>query len=450
MPHPPIVVAEVGGRRTDEAGRTVASMREAARRIVAHAPASVVLISPHSPRRHGAFGLWKAPRVRGSFAPFGAPAATISLPGHPDLASRIAHRATERQINTWFIPETEELDHGAMVPLWFLVEAGWRGPTVVAGLTWPEGPGSRPFGEAIRAAIGESAEPVAVVASGDMSHRLKLGAPAGYHPDAAAFDDALIDILRSGDYARIERLDGRLRSDAAEDVVEPTRVVLECVHHSNTGHQVLSYEGPFGVGYGVAILFDEAQPRFQPEAGKSGVEHDWGPGLPDVARKSVTSWFSNRDAGPGETASAACLATRGVFVTLRDGRGDLRGCVGTILPRFAHVIEETWRNAREAAFRDPRFPPLVSHELRRIRFEVSVLGAPEPVESPDHLDPARFGVVVTSDDGRRGVLLPDIVGITTPEIQLKFARQKARIRPHELITIERFVVERFVESTHPE
>ena len=445
MPHPPIVVPAVGGRRTDAVARTVESMREAARRVVAHAPSSVLLISPHSPRRRGSFGLWDASHLRGSFAPFGAPAALVTLPGDPAFASQIARHAAHRGVSVWFQPESEELDHGATVPLWFLIEAGWRGPTLVAGLTWPEGKDSAPFGNAIAAAIEESGQPVAIVASGDMSHRLKPGAPAGYHPNAAAFDDEFIAVLRSGDYGRLAGLDPALRDAAAEDVVESTRVALESAGSSNVGHRVLSYEGPFGVGYGVAVLFEEAPGASQSAAPSGSVENEWGTELPHVARRSVTSWFSNRDAEPAETGGESCRTTRGIFVTLRDRRGDLRGCVGTVWPRFADIIEETWRNAREAAFCDPRFPPVGVEELPVLRFEVSVLGTPETVASPAQLDPGRFGVVVTSNDGRRGVLLPDLVGITTAESQLRFARQKARIKSHESITIQRFLVDRFVE-----
>lgn len=128
----------------------------------------------------------------------------------------------------------------------------------------------------------------------------------------------------------------------------------------------------------------------------------------------------------------------GAFVTLKqDGR--LRGCIGTILPTQPNLGEEIIRNAIEAATRDPRFPPVSPEELDLLSYSVDVLQEPEPVSGTDELDPRRYGVIVSSGP-RRGVLLPDLEGIDTPEQQVSIAMQKAGILPGEPITIQRFEV----------
>ncbi len=134
-----------------------------------------------------------------------------------------------------------------------------------------------------------------------------------------------------------------------------------------------------------------------------------------------------------------------VFVTLRDARGALRGCVGALRPHCRRLVDETWRLAREAAFSDSRFRPVTTDEALQIRFEVSVLGPLEAVASPSSLDPEVFGVVVSTADGRRGVLLPAIEGVDSVACQLRLARQKGGISPVEPARIQCFRVERFLD-----
>jgi AMMECR1 domain-containing protein len=99
--------------------------------------------------------------------------------------------------------------------------------------------------------------------------------------------------------------------------------------------------------------------------------------------------------------------------------------------------------ACEAAFHDPRFPPVESPELARLQFEVSVLHPLEEVPDPAMLDPHRYGIVVSTADGRRGALLPAIEGIETVPHQLALARRKGAIGAHETVRIQRFEVDRF-------
>ncbi len=132
----------------------------------------------------------------------------------------------------------------------------------------------------------------------------------------------------------------------------------------------------------------------------------------------------------------------GVFVSIKK-KGRLRGCIGTFQPVFENIAMETVRNAVAASTKDPRFPPVTEDELPDLVFSVDVLTSPEPVSSPDELDPGRFGVIV-SCGFRRGLLLPDLDGVDTVEEQLSIAMQKAGIEPEdEGISLERFEVKRY-------
>ena len=90
MPHAPVLVPAVGGKRGNRAAASVSAMAEAARRVIKAGPDTIVLISPHTPRRRGAFAIWAGQRVSGSLAQFGAPAAAVDLPADEILSGLIA------------------------------------------------------------------------------------------------------------------------------------------------------------------------------------------------------------------------------------------------------------------------------------------------------------------------------------------------------------------------
>jgi AMMECR1 domain-containing protein len=212
-----------------------------------------------------------------------------------------------------------------------------------------------------------------------------------------------------------------------------------------TGLRILSYECPFGVGYLEAILHDSAD--------------DLRSLLP-IARESIAARLAERGYDPPATTTKEA-APWGVFVTLHDpahavagdshdaGDPTLRGCMGHVdLDAHACLGKEVAECAALAAFADPRFPKLNEDELHRITLEVSVLGAPAEVGALSELDPRRFGVVVRSGK-RRGLLLPGIPGINTPEDQVMVALRKGEIRPTDPWTVERFPVRKVSEATPP-
>ena len=131
------------------------------------------------------------------------------------------------------------------------------------------------------------------------------------------------------------------------------------------------------------------------------------------------------------------------FVSLHKA-GELRGCIGTLAPTRACLADEIIDNAISAATRDPRFSPVRPDELALLHCGVDVLSQPEPIDGPEQLDVARFGVIV-ANGWRRGVLLPALEGVDTVEQQLAIARQKAGIGAREPVELQRFEVVRHEE-----
>src|SRR4029077_5789897 len=95
---------------------------------------------------------------------------------------------------------------------------------------------------------------------------------------------------------------------------------------------------------------------------------------------------------------------RGAFSTLYS-HGELRGCVGYVLP-VSPVYRAVADTARAAAFEDTRFQPVTLPEARELEIELSILSSPQPI-SADSVEIGRHGLLV-SMGGRRGLLLPQV------------------------------------------
>jgi len=168
-------------------------------------------------------------------------------------------------------------------------------------------------------------------------------------------------------------------------------------------------------------------------------------GPADYARACVESCVLGRPlplppAAPFFTRRAAC------FVSLKK-HGELRGCIGTLEPGEPDLGAEIARNARSAAFHDPRFHRVHADELAALACSVDVLSPSETCALAD-LDPAAYGVIVLAGF-RRGVLLPDLQGVDTAEQQVDIALRKAGIGRGEAYTLERFTVTRYREGEPP-
>ncbi len=127
--------------------------------------------------------------------------------------------------------------------------------------------------------------------------------------------------------------------------------------------------------------------------------------LLSMARDAIQAKLSGRDYAPPQSLSPALTEPRGVFVTLKTG-GELRGCIGTVLPR-APLHLSVAAMAQAAAFEDPRFPPLTPREFESATLEISVLSLPVPLADPDQVEVGRHGLIL--EKGRRlGLLLPQV------------------------------------------
>lgn len=416
--HPPILLPEVGESMSSQVAATVAAIRRLDATLASQPADLVILCSPHSPAAAVALPMRAGSSAQGDLSRFRAPQVRISLDLDVTASRRLFEAAVAADFPmTW--AEEEPLDHGVVVPLHYLERTRAGKPFVLLGLAgWGLG-GFVRFGRWLHDHLQNRS--AILIASGDLSHRLIPGAPAGYRPEGEVFDHLVMDALATNHWEAIEGLDPVFVDEAGECGLRPLAIMLGAAHGAGMPSAVLNYEGPFGVGYPVV--------QFGPSAP--------GQSASVLAREAIRLYLSTGDVlEPPEPIAPDLAHPSGVFVTLKR-EGDLRGCVGTIRATQATAAHEVVRSAIGAATRDPRFNPVSVAELADLEIHVQLLDPPEPVDGPDDLDPLRYGLIVRSGD-RQGLLLPGLDGLRTPEEQIGAACQKAGISPYAPLELFRF------------
>ena len=455
-PHPPLLIPEIGGERIQDVAATVAGIEYMAKELVDSYPETVVFITPHGNVFSDAISALSEPGLEGDFSNFGNHNKRTSCQNDSELLQEISQRASSANINFILLDKdtalynqlNPRLDHGIMLPLYYLQKAGLSDVKVVAiSVAYISLLELFNFGTLIRDAAEALGRRVAIMASGDMSHRLKDEGPYDYHPDGQRFDAEVKKLLAAGDVQSFLDMPEQLRENAGECGYRSLVMMFGALDGRKITSRVFSYEGPFGVGYLTAgfIPGEECKSMFpalqQKQRDEIRVSRE-NESIPvRWARMILENYTRNGTMPPLPPDMKEMRGQRaGAFVSLKKN-GQLRGCIGTTAPVYGDLAQEIAHNAISAGSRDPRFAPVEAAELDDIIYSVDVLGAAEPCSRED-LEPKKYGVIV-SKGGRRGLLLPDLEGVDTAEEQLYIALNKAGISPSEDYKIERFEVIRY-------
>ncbi|MGC9372068.1 MAG: AmmeMemoRadiSam system protein A [Thermovirgaceae bacterium] len=452
VPHAPIIVPEVGGARSSDCQSSVRAMEEVGLVTRPFIPSFLLVLDPHAPFAGGCTVL-SARNYSGSLADFGVRSVSVEADGAGTEGERLV-RELGRSFPLEFVERgTFTLDYGAVVPLSFLRKA-WGGiPRML--LMNPIGLGYEEAWNFGRALAGyESENNWALVASGDLSHRLSPGAPGGFHPDGQKHDEALCEAMEKGTPEPVFELGEAVISRAGECGLRSALTFIGLA--GGKGIRLLSYEAPFGVGYGVALWKSPEEGKQEPSRNETVNEQNepapdqTGDSCTTLARRVLEQYLETgvKPEAEGllnETGKGLLREKKACFVSLKKPDGTLRGCIGTIEPVRDSLAQEIAENACAAATRDPRFPPVTREELEEIIFSVDVLSTPEPISSTGKLDPSKYGVIVTKGP-LRGLLLPDLPGVGTVEEQLGIAMRKAGITKADHVQISRFTVDRHSEK----
>ncbi len=453
VPHPPLIVPEIGQGREDEVRETIRSYETVAGEIADLRPETIIITSPHSVMYSDYFHISPGYAAKGSFSDFGAPQVTFEVDYDVSLRERICQLAEEEDFPAGTMGERSPgLDHGTMVPLWFIRQKLDNFKIIRIGLSGFSLADHYHLGELIQEAVEASGRRVVFVASGDLSHKLQKYGPYGFAPEGPEYDRRIMDVAGRGAFGEMLEFDENFCDKASECGHRSFVIMAGALDGRTVTAKAYSHQDVTGVGYGICSFYPgekDGERHFRElyleEQEKKAAERN---GNSDayvkLARRSLESYILRRETihTPEGLPPEMYSRRAGAFVSIHK-EGRLRGCIGTILPTEDSLAEEIIQNAISASTRDPRFDPIRPDELSLLEINVDVLGAPEDIDSPDELDVKRYGVIV-SCGGRRGLLLPDLEGVDTVEEQISIARKKGGIRPDEKIKLQRFEVVRHI------
>lgn len=449
VPHPPMIVPAVGRGSEAQVEETTRAYERVADEIAALCPETIVITSPHSIMYADYFHLSPGSSASGSFAAFRAPSVSFDEPYDEELVSEICRLADEEEFPAGTLGERDaSLDHGTMVPLWFIRNKYKKGKIVRIGLSGLPLIDHYRLGQLIKKAAENTGRRVVMVASGDLSHKLQEYGPYGYVPEGPEYDERIMDVMGRAAFGELFSFDESFCDRAAECGHRSFVIMAGAFDGTAVTAERLSHQDVTGVGYGICTFYPEGPDdsrRFldarlaEAEAAVNERRKNADPYV-SLAYAAVDAYVARRekirvpDGLPDEMVSGRA----GTFVSIHE-HGSLRGCIGTISPTRSSIAEEIIGNAISASTRDPRFPAITADELPWLEISVDVLGEAEDIDSKDMLDVKRYGVIVTSGH-KRGLLLPDLDGVDTVDQQIDIAKQKAGIGRLEKYKLQRFEV----------
>lgn len=248
-PHPPLIVPQVGGSQLALLKKTVQAMESLADELKKHKPETIVVISPHGPMRYDKFTVNLEENLKGSFSNYGGDSEDYAFGNDINVAKQLFTFLKEKQLPVEVIREAM-LDHGTLVPLHYLISKLEQMPQVIpltfTSLDWST---HGRFGKTIGSVLNRQEHNIALIASGDLSHRLTEDAPAGFSPYGMKFDHALIDLLKKNEVDKIQNLNPEFCDEAGECGFRSIIVTLGALTDLKYSFKQYSYEGPLGVGY---------------------------------------------------------------------------------------------------------------------------------------------------------------------------------------------------------
>ena len=451
VPHPPMIVPEVGRGSEKQIEKTIKAYERVADEIASLKPETIIISSPHSVMYADYFHISPGARAVGSFADFGAPQVKFDVEYDEELVNLVVARAEKVHFPAGTLGEKRpELDHGTMVPLWFILNKYKDFKLVRTGLSGYDLLKHYEYGVMIKDAVESLGRRVVYVASGDLSHKLQDYGPYGFAEEGPVYDKRIMEVCSGGRFGELFDFDENFCQKAAECGHKSFVIMAGALDGQAVEATQYSHEDVTGVGYGICSFVpkgvDESRhflaARLQQVESELDEKRQKSDAWVRLARESAEYFVKNgcEMKLPSWVPEELLRARAGAFVSVHKF-GALRGCIGTIAATKENLALEIIHNAVSAVSEDPRFEPVSEDELKYLDINVDVLGEAEKISSPDQLDVKKYGVIVQSGY-KRGLLLPDLDGVDTVEQQISIAKRKGGIAPGEDVELFRFEVVR--------
>ena len=443
VPHPPLIIPEVGKGSEHQVDKTILSYQEIAKEIAILKPETIIISSPHAEYYSDYFYISGSNRVSGNFSSFGASRVTFSEEIDIELAKEIEKIAKKEDFPCGCI-EDETLDHGTMVPLYFIRKELPKCKIIIVGLSTLPLIDNYHFGMIIKEAVNKLNKKVVFVSSGDLSHKLQEYGPYGFSKEGPIYDERIIDTMSKAKFNELLEYEEYFLEKAAECGHRSFTIMAGTLDGLDVNSKFLSHEDITGVGYGICSFIPKEKNKerefYNKYIKKIIANNQSKDEYVNLAKKTINTFIKEKKKidVPKDLSKELLNNKAGVFVSIHKF-GQLRGCIGTFLPTTSSIAEEIINNAISASINDPRFPAITEDELDYLNINVDVLSLPTHISSKAELDPKKYGVIVTSGN-KKGLLLPNIDGVDTIEEQINIAKNKAGIYKDEKYELEKFEV----------
>jgi len=258
-PHPPIIIPTIGSLNDlKKVNKTIGAFKSLNQKLKGSEAQTIIIVSPHSSLSAKEFTINISPEFFGDFSLFGDRSNQFYFKNDLALVSKIIKTCKEKGIALKTTNE-KSLDHGSLVPLYYLNQKTKPG-LIVIGYSFLNLKEHFKFGKTLQEIINQSffergalikkkiEHKIAFVASGDLSHRLTLDAPAGYSPRGKIFDETIMNALNNSPEEILD-INPDLSDQAGECGLRSIAILLGVINGLNLKPEILSYENPFGVGY---------------------------------------------------------------------------------------------------------------------------------------------------------------------------------------------------------
>lgn len=252
-PHPPIIVPTIGSEKDiKKVKATIDAMGKLKMEMEKKNLETLILISPHTPIDFHELTIITNEKLTGNFLMFGDFGTNFEFKNDRNLIEEIEKEFKKENIHYRLLEEN--LDHGILVPLFYLLE-NKKMKIVPLAYSMLDAKTNFEYGKALGKVIERNPKKIGFIASGDLSHRLTPSAPAGYSPRGKLFDEKLINLLENNNVNEFLEMDSSLIEEAGECGFRSIAILLgalSVLKNKDLKFNILSYEGPFGVGYLVA------------------------------------------------------------------------------------------------------------------------------------------------------------------------------------------------------
>lgn len=246
-PHTPLLIPNIGKENIKKISETISAMEQLEKELAEIKPDTIIIISGHHSFLTDHFIINMNPEFKGDFQEFS------------DLTTELTHTADITTINEirdfvedqvpLTLKSEENMEYGKLAPLYYLTRNIPETKIVPLSYSTANKEAHFKLGKLLKEVIQDSSKRIAVIAAGDLSHKLSKDAPGGFSEKAKKYDELVINTLKEKNIEKFLNISEELIEEASECSYYSLLILLGIINKMNYEPEILSYEHPFGVGY---------------------------------------------------------------------------------------------------------------------------------------------------------------------------------------------------------